>query len=105
MRLQTSNFKLQIFLLAILFFSCSKEKISFTFTELSSTTTDDLNNIFFLNDSTGYACGGLRYDKGDVLKTTDGGFTWQDQSNDEMIKALYKITFPSTDTGYACGYE
>ncbi|HYV92181.1 MAG TPA: YCF48-related protein [Chitinophagales bacterium] len=85
--------------------SCQKEKITITFTELSSATTDDLHNIFFLDDSTGYVCGGLRYEKGDVLKTTDGGFTWHDQSTSDMDKALYKITFPSRDTGYACGYE
>ena len=92
-------------LLTIIFSSCHKEKISLIFTELPSITTNDLNSIFFLNDSTGYACGGLRYDKGDILKTTNGGFTWHDQSNTDMIKAFYKITFPSLDTGYACGYE
>ncbi len=85
--------------------SCHKEKISFTFTELKSGTTDDLNSLFFENDSIGYVCGGSRYEKGDVLKTTDGGFTWIDQSSPDMSKALYKITFPSHDTGFCCGYN
>lgn len=103
-------YKLLMFLGAVSFFlillpSCNKEKINFLFTELPAGTTRDLNNIYFLNDSIGYVCGGLRYDKGDILKTTDGGFTWTDQSTPDMSKALYGITFISEDTGYICGYD
>lgn len=91
--------------LLVFFSSCQKEKITFTFTELSSGTNYDLNNLFFLDDSTGYVCGGSRYEKGEILKTTNGGFTWLNQSTTDMSKALYKITFPSHDTGFACGYD
>ena len=92
-------------LLAAILTSCQKEKISFTFTELPSGTTYDLNNLFFLDDSTGYVCGGSRYDKGEILKTTNGGFSWKNQSTAEMSKALYRIVFSSPDTGFACGYD
>ena len=91
--------------MAFLCSSCSKKKIELSFTALSSGTVLDLNSIYFLNDSLGYTCGGLRYEKGEVLKTEDGGFTWTDQSTGDMIKALYKITFPSPDTGFCCGYD
>ncbi len=74
-------------------------------TELHSGITDDLNCIVFLNDSTGYACGGTRYESGRILKTIDRGFTWQNQSSADMSKALYKIVFPSSDTGFCCGYD
>jgi len=93
------------FSLLALISSCAKEKISLSFTELHSGTTDDLNDVMFLNDSVGFICGGLRYDKGDILKTSDGGFTWHDQSTDEMSKALYHVTFISADTGFTCGYD
>ena len=72
---------------------------------MTSGITRDLNSIFFVNDSIGYVCGGARYEKGDILKTTDGGFTWVDQSSEEMIKALYNITFLNADTGFSCGYD
>jgi len=91
--------------LFIFFSSCQKEKTTLSFTELTSGTSDDLNDILFLNDSIGYACGGLRYDKGDILKTVDGGFTWIDQSDSNMSKALYKLNFLSHDTGFCCGYD
>ncbi|MFI5134649.1 MAG: YCF48-related protein [Chitinophagales bacterium] len=93
------------FSLLTLLSSCSKEKISLSFTELHSGITDDLNDVLFLNDSVGYICGGLRYEQGDILKTSDGGFTWQNQSTNEMIKALYHVTFISSDTGFTCGYD
>jgi photosystem II stability/assembly factor-like uncharacterized protein len=85
--------------------SCSKEKIELTFTRLSSGITNDLNHVFFINDSIGYVCGGDRYFKGDLLKTTDGGYTWHDQSTGEMTKALYRLDFISEDTGFSCGYD
>jgi len=85
--------------------SCQKEKVSLSFSRLTSGTTDDLDDILFLNDSIGYACGGLRYDKGDILKTIDGGFTWVDQSDSNMTKELYHLNFLSKDTGLSCGYD
>jgi photosystem II stability/assembly factor-like uncharacterized protein len=93
-----------LFIFAIGFSSCSK-KTELVFTEISSGSTRDMNSIFFLDDSMGFACGGLRYEQGEVLKTTDGGLTWKDESSPEMIKALYRITFPVKDTGFTCGYD
>src|SRR4030095_14642067 len=84
--------------------ACHKEKFEFVFTELHSGIDRDLNSIWFESDSSGYACGGLRYDKGDNLKTTDGVYTWQ-AAEEDLIKALYKINFPSPDTGFVCGYD
>ncbi len=101
----TSQLSLVIVFLSVAFYSCQKEKINFTFLQLTSGTSNDLNSIFFINDSIGYVCGGSRYEKGDILKTDDGGITWKDQSTFEMTKALYKITFPFHDTGFACGYD
>jgi hypothetical protein len=104
-KLQTLLLLTSCMLLVTIFSSCQKEKINFIFTELSSGTTDDLNNLFFLDDSTGYVCGGLRYDKGEILKTTNGGSSWINQSTTDMSKALYRIIFPTRDTGFACGYD
>ncbi len=96
-----------IILPCILFmlFSCQKKSTDLVFTQLHSGVTDDINSVLFLDDSTGYACGGMRYESGKILKTIDGGFTWTNQSTADMEKAIYKIAFPSKDTGFACGYD
>ena len=109
--LQLKRFTRIIFLLtlhySLIFFlsSCQKEKIPVTFTQLPSITTNDVDDILFINDSLGFACGGSRYLKGDLLKTTDAGFTWKDQSTPEMTKELYHLQLLSADTGFCCGYD
>ena len=57
-----------------------------------------LNNAFFLSPQDGYFCGF----GGIILKTIDGGDTWQKidlHSNDYM----YQVFFPSLNIGYAIG--
>lgn len=90
--------------LILLFGSCKKDVVKFEFTELNSGIKNDLNSITFENDSIGYACGGIRYDHGDILKTTDGGKTWNSQ-DENLIKALYKINVASHDTIFSCGMD
>ena len=68
------------FLLFCLCFSCGKEKITLSWTELSSNTTHDLNAISFEDDNKGYIVGGETWSYGIHLATTDGGETWQSDS-------------------------
>lgn len=84
--------------------ACRKEKIEFIFTELHSGIDNDLNSIYFTDDTTGYACGGDRYYHGDILKTLDGGKTWMAQG-ENLDKTLYQINFTAHDTGFISGFD
>ncbi len=89
----------------IILSSCSKEKYDFMFSELYSGTNLDLEAITFINDSTGFVCGGSRYSQGVLLKTNDGGVNWKNVSTQYMEKALYNFSFIKNDTGFCCGYD
>ncbi len=72
-------------------------------TSLNSGVTTDLDDIYFLNASTGYLAGGY----GAVLKTTDGGASWQ-ASNVSPLPFpqkpwLHSVYFTSATTGYVVG--
>ncbi|MEP7127574.1 MAG: YCF48-related protein, partial [Chitinophagales bacterium] len=90
--------------LSIFVSSCKKEKTTFVFAELNSGISHDLNDIYFVNDTTGYTCGGDRYIEGNILKTTDGGTTWMPQG-ETLEKALSRIQFISADTGFIVGID
>lgn len=74
------------------------------FQEINLGTGRDVNGIYFVNDSVGFAAGGERYTYGDIFKTTDGGNNWIAQ-NSGIPKAVYKPFFLNMDTGYAAAYE
>gem|GEM_PF-6137052 len=61
-------------------------------------TTQSLLESFFLNGSLGYAVG----DAGTVLKTHDGGSSWQKQTI-ETLQSLTSVCFLNADTGFAVG--
>lgn len=77
-----------------------------TWTQQVSNVTGLLNSIYFLNDSTGFVTGYL--DPGAaqpqdhyILKTTDGGTTWNGNHSISLQKKRYsKVFFTSADTGY-----
>ncbi len=71
------------------FFSCKKEQIHFQKIErVESNTTSRLNRVHFLNDTTCVIAGGVRFEKAEVLRSTDGGYTWLSNTN-----------FPETNKG------
>lgn len=57
-----------------------------------------LNSVFFVNNTTGWVVG----DHGKILKTTDGGTTWQTQ-NSGTAQQLESVFFLNATTGYICG--
>jgi photosystem II stability/assembly factor-like uncharacterized protein len=63
-------------------------------------TTVALNSIYFTDINTGYAVG----DYGIILKTTDGGINWFNQTNVITSSHLYSVYFPNIDTGYISGF-
>ncbi|MBS1492895.1 MAG: T9SS type A sorting domain-containing protein [Bacteroidetes bacterium] len=65
---------------------------------LQYTTQYPINNIYFLNENTGWACG----DSGFVAKTTNGGLNWIGQYS--PIRVCYKsIHFINENTGWVAG--
>ena len=54
-------------------------------------------NLFFLNSNTGYAGGA----GGVILKTTDGGSTWETQISGGGLYHILSICFTDVNTGYA----
>jgi photosystem II stability/assembly factor-like uncharacterized protein len=72
-----------------IFCSCKKDKIYFDKIErVESNTTSRLNRIQFLNDTTCIIAGGEKFNKAEILRSTDGGYTWQSFSD-----------FPETNKG------
>jgi len=59
---------------------------------------EKIENIFFINENTGFACGG---DYGVIFKTTNGGINWN--INHIANNYLTSIYFTDIDTGYAGG--
>ena len=57
-----------------------------------------LNSVCFSDANTGYAVG----DYGTILKSTDGGASWNIQPS-MTYKNLYSVYFPGANTGYAVG--
>jgi photosystem II stability/assembly factor-like uncharacterized protein len=67
-------------------------------TQLTSGTINGLNDIWFVNDSTGYAVG----DVGTVVKTTDHGSNWSTQVTGASSN-MNAVCFITADSGYAVG--
>ena len=63
----------------------------------NSGTSQSFTSVFFLNEQTGFVCGGFR-----IFKTTNGGTSWTETIlSDTTI--LMSIRFLNTTTGFACG--
>lgn len=65
-----------------------------------STHNVEIVCVFFADEHHGWAVGG--FSNGVVLKTTDGGTTWVDRSNDSL-HALADVFFVDTSVGWAVG--
>lgn len=77
--------------------------------QLISTVDDKFTfwSVFFNDDSTGFVVGGYndtatQTSRGVILKTLDGGQSWDTTYIDTIIE-FRSVYFPSRDTGYATG--
>jgi photosystem II stability/assembly factor-like uncharacterized protein len=68
---------------------------------LTNMDTTDLHSIHFTSKDTGFVAGGNGIKKGIILKTTDGGISWNLSVSD--TSTLYALDFPDAQTGYAAG--
>lgn len=92
-------------LLFILFLGCGKEELDVLVRPLESNTNFRINKVHFVNNNIGYAVGGKQWEEGIILKTTNGGETWQPI---EFLQAfefqtLYDIDFYNEQIGMAVG--
>jgi photosystem II stability/assembly factor-like uncharacterized protein len=71
----------------------------------SYTNTDKLNRIFFIDSATGFIVGGQRFYTCTILKTTDGGYTWNKFSFPDAGKCLYGICQSPSGTLYTVGFD
>lgn len=67
-------------------------------TQLTSGSLNGLNDIWFINDSTGFAVG----DVGTILKTTDHGSNWATQVTGSSTN-MNAVCFITADSGYVVG--
>ena len=69
------------FAFIILFLSaCQKEKTTVNWQEQTSNVTFNLHAVHFFDTQNGIICGGRTWTSGFVLRTQDGGMTWQTDS-------------------------
>ncbi|HSF88831.1 MAG TPA: YCF48-related protein [Saprospiraceae bacterium] len=63
----------------------------------------DLSSVFFTSSLIGYVGGRSNVSSGIILKTTDGGITWEETvTPSSLLDVQYKrIVFPTPDIGYA----
>lgn len=66
---------------------------------LATNTTENLQDIYFINSSTGVAVG----NNGKIIRTTDAGLTWQSITSGTG-NSLFSLKFPDNITGYTGGY-
>jgi photosystem II stability/assembly factor-like uncharacterized protein len=71
--------------------------ISYTWTDINTNVTDNLNGIYFINNNTGFIVGA----NGVVLKTVDGGLSWS--ASYPTTHNLHAVTFVNTTEGWAVG--
>lgn len=82
--------------------ACRKQQISLLTQEINSHCNYQLRDVFFVNDSVGYICGGDKWTIGVLLKTTDGGNTWS-QPDSVFNACAYSMQFFSAAEGFIAG--
>lgn len=72
---------------------------------IATQTTNRLNDILFVNDSLGLCVGGSRFYEADILRTTDGGATWQLYISKDAKKELFGLCASPLGVIYCIGFE
>lgn len=93
-------FPLILFSCVLIINSCKKEKLEIVFSSISSGTEKNIYNIFGLSNDTLYACGGEDH-HGFILKSNDGGNSWQTIST-SFNRPIHSIYFMDSKNGF-CG--
>ncbi|WP_118952690.1 WD40/YVTN/BNR-like repeat-containing protein [Taibaiella helva] len=100
------DYRLFFLLLCLIFCACKKDLLVPSGTQqLTTNTEDDLNHILFINDTLGFIAGGEKYFSSVLLRTTDGGNSWQPFTfTGPDSKAVYGLATNGKDI-YGVGYD
>lgn len=93
-----------VFLLMLLVAGCRKPTVELVAYKADSHTTLNLHDVFFVNDSVGFICGGDKWTKGIFLRTTDGGFSWS-LPDSIFNAACYTMHFFDGAKGIVAGHN
>lgn len=92
--------------LLLLITSCKKDLLHWqSVQQLNSHTTSKLNHIRFINDTICIIGGGIHYEKAEVLRSTDGGYTWTNYSYPDAGKGMYGLGVSPQGIIYMCGTD
>ncbi len=90
-----------IFCLILIFILILTEcKLNAQWITLNSTTSQNLNSVYFADSQTGYACGM----GGTAIKTTNAGQSWTPLTSGTTAE-LKSIAFINAAIGFICGYS
>ena len=100
-------YKQGLVLLLVLFAaSCKKDLLHWQkVQQLNSGTTSRINHITFLGSDICVTGGGLQFDKAEVLRSVDGGYTWSSRSYPEAGKGMYGMCVTQWGNIYMCGTD
>ena len=74
-------------------------------TVLNSGVTNTLRSTYFFNNDTGFVVGESLGPNSPILKTTDGGITWDNTINSGTTQALRAVTFIDENIGIIAGFN
>lgn len=87
-----------MFLSSVSGYITKSTNLGLNWTEYHTGINEDLNDIFFLNNQTGFCVGS----QGGIVKTTNGGVNWIIQ-NSGTTRKLNEVWFINEDTGFIAG--
>jgi photosystem II stability/assembly factor-like uncharacterized protein len=72
---------------------------------IDTRTDSRFNRILFVDDTLGFIVGGLRFERGEVLITRDGGGNWSSYSSPEARKSIFGIGVAPGGSVYTVGFD
>lgn len=89
-----------------LFSACKKDTITLQVNSCGVPTMNRLNTIHFVSPTIGYAAGGIQFSEPTLVKTVDGGISWQsiDLPKNGEQKEIYGLDADINGQIITCGY-
>lgn len=95
-----------LLMLAASFTCCKKNTVQVkSVVKIESNTTSRLNKVQFTTNNTCIVAGGERFYKAEVLRSTDGGSTWNLTSHPDAGKGMYGLDISPSGTIYLGGFD
>ena len=93
-------------LMTTLFANCKKDLLYWQkVVQLNSNTTLRLNNIKFIGNDICIAAGGNTFYQSEILRSTDGGYTWTSFSDSTVPKEMYGMGLSDNGDIYLSGID